>query len=112
LTKEKESQRAQIKELKLKAQMQESELERSVQDFRQRLVSKDKKIEDMTNLLSKSYQSLNSSIDKIRIASKTSESQQYSKKAKEGSAYYSSVPSYLKASKRGLCFSWVFLNFF
>ena len=87
LTKEKEAQRSQIKELKIDLELQESKHEKKDSDFAAALSKKEKEIEELHKLLSKSYNSASSSLDKVRLASRLeNETKELARKIKESSA--------------------------
>ena len=87
LTREKEAQRSQIKDLKLNLELQESQHEKKDTEYARSLSKKEKEIEDLHSLLSKSYHSASSSLAKAQLASRLeSETKELAKKVKEGSA--------------------------
>ncbi len=86
LTKEKENQRAQLKELKLNVELQETQHDQKDTEYAKVLSKKEKEIDELHKLLSKSYNSANSSLDKVRMASRLdNDVRELAKKVKEAS---------------------------
>jgi len=101
MSNESQSQRQQLKELKMSLELQESNNEKKESDYAKLVSKKEKEIEDLHRLLSKSYHSASSSMDKVKLASKLeSETRELAKKVKEASVMksYKGMPPAIPTS--------------
>lgn len=87
MTRENEAHRAQVKDLKLNLELLESQQEKKESDYAVMLSKQAQEIQELHKLLSKSYNSASSSLEKVKLASRLeSETKELAKKVKDVSA--------------------------